>query len=132
MADSFRMVETVIDPDALKHALVDIAAGAAVCFEGWVRNHHGGEAVVALEYEAHAGIAEDEGAKILAEARQRFEILSAHGCHRTGRLEIGDCAVWAPRIAVRRSMHAVISSTSSKRACRSGRKSITATDRVDG
>jgi len=94
MADSFRMVDTTIDPAALKHELEDAAAGAAVCFEGWVRNHHGGEAVVALEYEAHAGIAEAEGTRILAEARDRFEILTAHVRHRTGRLEIGDCAVW--------------------------------------
>jgi molybdopterin synthase catalytic subunit len=94
MADSFRMVEATIDPAALSRELADAAAGAAVCFEGWVRNHHGGEAVVALEYEAHAGIAEAEGSRILAEARSRFDILTASGRHRTGRLEIGDCAVW--------------------------------------
>jgi molybdopterin synthase catalytic subunit len=94
MADSFRMVEAAIDPAALKLDLVDAAAGAAVCFEGWVRDHHGGESVAALEYEAHKGIAESEGDKILAEARKQFDILAAHGRHRTGKLEIGDCAVW--------------------------------------
>ena len=48
----------------------------------------------ALEYEAHAGIAEKEGAKILAEAKQRFAIETAVCEHRVGKLAIGDCAVW--------------------------------------
>jgi molybdopterin synthase catalytic subunit len=59
-----------------------------------VRNHNEGEAVVALEYEAHEPIANREGEKIISEARQRFAILAAHCRHRAGKLAIGDCAVW--------------------------------------
>ena len=91
---SFKITSAIIDPDTLKHGLVREAAGACVTFEGWVRDHNDGEAVQALEYEAHAGIAEKEGAKILAEARERFQILAAYCEHRVGKLAIGDCAVW--------------------------------------
>ncbi|HEX5045489.1 MAG TPA: molybdenum cofactor biosynthesis protein MoaE [Gammaproteobacteria bacterium] len=91
---SFKIVSTPIDPDALKRTLTAAAAGACVTFEGWVRDHNEGEAVQALEYEAHAAIAEREGEKILAEARARFAIDSARCEHRVGKLAIGDCAVW--------------------------------------
>lgn len=91
---SFKIVSTPIDPDALKRTLAADAAGACVTFEGWVRDHNEGEAVHALEYEAHASIAEREGEKILAEARERFAIDAARCEHRVGKLAIGDCAVW--------------------------------------
>lgn len=93
-APSFSLSESILDPAALKLELLDASAGAAVTFEGWVRNHHGGEAVSALEYEAYGPLAEAEGGRILEEAMSRFEIVTAFGRHRTGRLEIGDCAVW--------------------------------------
>jgi molybdopterin synthase catalytic subunit len=91
---SFKITSAVIDPAQRKHELVRDAAGACVTFEGWVRNHNEGEAVQALEYEAHQVIAEKEGAKILAEAHARFKIIAAHCEHRVGKLAIGDCAVW--------------------------------------
>ena len=91
---SFQIIATNIDPDALKRELNDDAAGACACFEGWVRDHNEGEAVIRLEYEAHEPIAVKEGDKILAEARERFDIITARCQHRVGVLEIGDCAVW--------------------------------------
>jgi molybdopterin synthase catalytic subunit len=39
-------------------------------------------------------VAVAEGEKILAEAAGKFPYLHAHCVHRTGMLEIGDCAVW--------------------------------------
>lgn len=98
----FRLDKDVIEPDALKRLLADARAGALVCFEGWVRDHNEGEAVIALEYEAHAGIAVAEGERIMAEARQRFDIFAAYCEHRVGRLEIGDCAVWVGVCAAHR------------------------------
>jgi molybdopterin synthase catalytic subunit len=90
----FALSEHALDPAALSRDLLDPSAGAAVTFEGWVRNHHGNEPVTALEYEAYAPIAEAEGARIVDEACERFEILTAFGRHRTGLLEVGECAVW--------------------------------------
>ncbi|HLF10189.1 MAG TPA: molybdenum cofactor biosynthesis protein MoaE, partial [Gammaproteobacteria bacterium] len=88
------MSSDVIAPEVLKRSLAEDSAGACVCFEGWVRDHNEGEAVIALEYEAHQSIAEQEGQKILLEARQRFALVDARCEHRVGKLAIGDCAVW--------------------------------------
>ena len=91
---TFRISTAPIDTDALQRKLPDAHAGACVTFEGWVRDHNEGDSVTALEYEAHEPIAVAEGEKILAEARERFDIVAAYGEHRVGRLAIGDCAVW--------------------------------------
>jgi molybdopterin synthase catalytic subunit len=91
---SFKIVSAAIDPVARKQELARSTAGACVTFEGWVRDHNDGEAVQALEYEAHQGIAEKEGARIVAEAMARFAVTAVHCEHRVGKLAIGDCAVW--------------------------------------
>jgi molybdopterin synthase catalytic subunit len=91
---TFTISASAIDPEALKRTLAAETDGACVCFEGWVRDHNEGAPVTALEYEAHHALAEDEGEKILEEARERFAITNAKCEHRVGRLEIGDCAVW--------------------------------------
>lgn len=91
---SFEISERAIDVDALKGHLSADAAGACVCFEGWVRDHNDGNEVRALEYEAHEGLAAKEGELILAEAIAKFRLHAAAAVHRVGRLEIGDCAVW--------------------------------------
>jgi len=90
----FKITPGAIDPEALKRTLEAHAAGACVTFEGWVRDHNDGSPVVALEYEAHAAIAEEEGARILGEALERFAITTARCEHRVGKLAIGECAVW--------------------------------------
>ncbi len=91
---SFEITSAVIDPAANKRDLERSTAGACVTFEGWVRNHNDGEAVQALEYEAHQAIAEKEGARIVAEAMTRFAVTAVHCAHRVGKLAIGECAVW--------------------------------------
>ena len=89
-----RMVTAPIDVDALRRELADPAAGAYAGFEGWIRNRNEGQDVLRLEYESYVPLAVKEGEKVIAEARERFPILHAHCVHRTGLLEIGDCAVW--------------------------------------
>jgi molybdopterin synthase catalytic subunit len=91
---SFRLATNPLDPAALQRPLTDERAGACVTFEGWVRNRNEGQPVSALDYEAYAPLAEKEGARILAEAREKFSILAAHCVHRTGHLALGDLAVW--------------------------------------
>ncbi|NNC65252.1 MAG: molybdenum cofactor biosynthesis protein MoaE, partial [Gammaproteobacteria bacterium] len=91
---SFKVSSDALDPNRLKDQLSADAAGACACFEGWVRNHNKGESVLALEYEAHEGLAVKEGEKILAEAIEKFDLHAAAAEHRTGKLDIGDCAVW--------------------------------------
>lgn len=72
----------------------DVRAGAVTVFEGRVRNHNEGRAVGSLEYEAYAAMADTQGAGILEEALERFDILHAACVHRTGHLQIEDIAVW--------------------------------------
>lgn len=90
----FRISAEPIEPVELKTALATDTAGACVCFEGWVRDHSGGAAVTALEYESHEPVAVTEGQKILAEAVERFNLTAARCVHRVGLLRLGDCAVW--------------------------------------
>lgn len=90
----FAIVEQPLDPQALRAVLEAHGAGACVCFEGWVRDHHQGRAVLGLDYEAYVALAEREGAQVLDEARQRFDIVAAHCVHRVGTLALGEIAVW--------------------------------------
>jgi len=83
-----------IDPDLLRRQLFNPQAGAYCGFEGWVRNLNDGHEVLRLEYEAYEPLAIKEGEKVLAEAGAHYPLLQAHCVHRTGTLEIGDCAVW--------------------------------------
>ena len=89
-----KITTNVIDPDQLRKNLFDDGAGAYCSFEGWIRNENEGHSVLRLEYEAYEPLALTEGEKILDEARLQFPYLHAHCVHRTGMLEIGECAVW--------------------------------------
>ncbi|MGB5245893.1 MAG: molybdenum cofactor biosynthesis protein MoaE [Woeseia sp.] len=89
-----RMTQDAIDPESLRAGLHDDRAGAYAAFEGWIRNHNEGHAVTRLEYEAYAPVAVTEGEHVIREALARFDILHAECVHRSGMLEIGDCAVW--------------------------------------
>lgn len=90
----FRLGPASIDLGGERSALDHAAAGACVSFEGWVRNHNDGRAVLRLDYQAYAALAESEGESILAEAMARFRVREARCVHRVGSLAIGDLAVW--------------------------------------
>jgi molybdopterin/thiamine biosynthesis adenylyltransferase/molybdopterin synthase catalytic subunit/rhodanese-related sulfurtransferase len=83
-----------LDTAALSREMHDAACGGYAAFEGWVRDHNDGHAVTRLEYEAFAELAEKEGARIVAEAVERFGVKRAACVHRVGSLGIGDVAVW--------------------------------------
>ena len=88
------ITDQAINPDALRQQLFDPAAGGFCSFEGWVRNLNEGQTVLQLEYEAYEPLAVSEGEKVLLEAQQKFPHLQAHCVHRSGLLDIGECAVW--------------------------------------
>ncbi len=90
----FLMSEVQLATEELKVGMFDPRAGGFCVFEGWVRNENDGLDVARLEYEAYEPLAIKEGEKVLAEAKQRYPTLKASCVHRTGLLEIGDCAVW--------------------------------------
>ena len=98
----FTLSTTTIDPGNLLERLNRPSAGAYASFEGWVRNHNDGHAVLRLEYEAYNPVATKEGETILDEARRKFAIVDAICIHRVGTLEIGDIAVWVGVTAAHR------------------------------
>lgn len=69
-------------------------SGAGVSFFGYVRNHHGGRGVKALEYSSYESMALVVGAQLLEEASHRFGLSWAQVGHRIGALTIGEMAVW--------------------------------------
>ena len=89
-----QMTASRIDPEQLRQQLANTAAGGFVTFEGWIRNENEGQEVLRLEYEAYEPLAIKEGQKVIAEAGEQFPLLHAMCVHRTGMLELGECAVW--------------------------------------
>ena len=96
---AFQLTDRPIDVGALTETLRDARAGACVTFEGRVRNENEGRRVEALEYEAYGPLAAKEGGRIVAEASARFRIVGAVCVHRTGRLGLGELAVWIAVVA---------------------------------
>ncbi len=94
VADMFAISDNNIVVDDLREQLMDPGAGGLCVFEGWVRNENEGRTVERLEYEVYAPLAVSEGEKVIAEAKDKFPHLQACCVHRSGLLEIGDCAVW--------------------------------------
>ncbi|TQM12310.1 molybdopterin synthase subunit MoaE [Pseudoxanthomonas sp. 3HH-4] len=83
-----------IDAISLRDTLLDRRAGAFASFEGWVRDHHMGQAVRGLRYEAYESLATAEGKRIVDMACEKFAILDAACVHRIGELALGEMAVW--------------------------------------
>ncbi len=90
----FELTSTPIDSAALQARLAAPDAGAAVIFEGRVRNHHLGRPVTQLEYEAFDDLAQNEGDAILAETERLYPGSRVRCVHRTGTLQIREIAVW--------------------------------------
>ena len=82
-----------ISVDALIAEVRGDGDGAVALFLGTVRNVNAGAAVLFLEYEAYAGMAEREMERIAGAAAERFAASRVAVVHRTGRLEIGEVSV---------------------------------------
>ena len=89
----FSVASKAIDLPAFRASLADPSCGACVVFEGWVRNHNEGRAVLRLAYEVYEPLALKEGEVILQEALQRFDISQARAIHRHGELAMSEPAV---------------------------------------
>ncbi len=90
----FRIADASFDIAAMRETLMARHAGAYAAFEGWVRDNNDGRAVIGLSYEAYVSLAEAEGSRVVEDARSRFDVIDVACVHRTGRLEIGELAVW--------------------------------------
>ena len=67
--------------------------GAAVVFEGVVRNNTRGRQTLYLDYEAYEEMALKQMEELVAQAIERFKVRDAAIVHRLGRLEIGETSV---------------------------------------
>lgn len=90
----FSLSATPLQPAQLADGLTAAGSGACVTFSGTVRNTNAGRDVIALEYEAYEPLCLKEMARIFQEAQEKFPVTAVRVVHRTGRLEIGDAAVW--------------------------------------
>jgi MoaE-MoaD fusion protein len=82
-----------IDSTGLLQLMKHPEDGAAVVFEGVVRNHSRGRRTVFLEYEAYEDMALKEMTSLITRALEQFQIRDAAIVHRLGRIEIGETSV---------------------------------------
>jgi len=93
-SDPSRLIVTdAIDVATLERELVTDQCGAVCTFLGIVRDHHEGQGVEAVSYEAYPEMAGAELARLCREAEQSWPGVRAVVVHRTGRLEIGEASV---------------------------------------
>ena len=91
--DEVRIVREPIDTEAVVGRLKRPADGAAVIFDGVVRDNSRGRRTLYLDYEAYEAMALKQMEALAVEARVRFGVRGASIVHRLGRLEIGETSV---------------------------------------
>jgi molybdopterin synthase catalytic subunit/molybdopterin converting factor small subunit len=87
------IVRQKIDTEALLAAAKRPEDGAAVVFEGVVRDNTRGRATRYLEYEAYEAMAVQEMERLCERALTQFPIRDARIVHRLGHLDLGETSV---------------------------------------
>ncbi|RLT40114.1 MAG: hypothetical protein DWI58_11615 [Chloroflexi bacterium] len=90
------VTHAALDPRAVRDAVMTPASGACVVFEGVVRDHHEGHAVLRLEYEAYEEMATLQLAAMARETLAAFadrEVYDVAVHHRVGMLEVGETSL---------------------------------------
>ena len=82
-----------IDTAALLEKMKRPDDGAAIVFEGIVRNNTRGRRTLFLDYEAYEEMAVKELESLIARALDQFQVRDAAIVHRLGRIEIGETSV---------------------------------------
>jgi len=88
-----RIVRERIDSQAVLSTLKRGADGAALSFEGVVRNQTRGRRTLYLDYEAYEDMALQEMESLAGHALKQFNVRDVAIVHRLGRLEIGETSV---------------------------------------
>jgi MoaE-MoaD fusion protein len=91
--DIVLLVREKIDTPALVEKLKSPRDGAAVVFDGYVRDNFKGQRTLYLEYESYEPMAYAKIREISAEIHQKFPIHRVGIVHRLGRLEIGETSI---------------------------------------
>ncbi len=90
---AFLVTDAPLSLDAVVRAVSGTGQGGVVTFSGAVRDHTRGKAVVRLEYEAYAPMAEKKLAEIAEEAAAQWPGAKVAIHHRVGVLQPGELAV---------------------------------------
>jgi len=93
MPGEVRIVREAIDTEAVVGRLKRPSDGAAVIFDGVVRDNTRGRRTLYLDYEAYEAMALKQMESLAVEARTRFGVRGVSIVHRLGRLEIGETSV---------------------------------------
>lgn len=89
-----RLTHEALDVGEACDAVADPAVGGIGVFLGVVRDHHGGEAVVGLDYEAWEQRARTAMRAVAQEVLARFpDVRAVYVAHRLGALAVGEAAV---------------------------------------
>jgi molybdopterin synthase catalytic subunit len=91
--DFFELTTEPIDVGEAARRAVPPECGATVTLDGYVRQYTKGRETLHLVYEAYEPMALKEMGKLIAAAKEQFEISNVGIIHRLGRLEIGDTSV---------------------------------------
>ena len=87
------IVREKIDTQATLEAVKKPEDGAAIAFEGVVRNNTRGRRTLYLEYESYEVMALKQMDALVEQALRQFKVRDAVIIHRQGRLEIGETSV---------------------------------------
>jgi MoaE-MoaD fusion protein len=93
-ADLFELTRAPIRGEEIVKAVRASADGAAVVFDGFVRDNFHGRKTLYLEYEAYEAMALAKIREIGAEIRAKFAIDRIAVVHRLGRLNVGETSVF--------------------------------------
>jgi len=91
--DFFELTTQPIDVGEAARRVVPPECGATVTLDGYVRRVTKGRETLHLVYEAYEPMALKEMEKLIAAAKEQFEISHVGIIHRLGRLEIGETSV---------------------------------------
>ena len=87
------IVRETIDLKEIRESVTAPEDGAAILFDGVVRNNTRGRRTLYLIYEAYESMALNEMEKLAQAALERFKVREVRIVHRLGRLEIGETSV---------------------------------------
>lgn len=102
MVSEVSVQEARLDAQQIRASVTDPRAGAVVLFEGCARDHHAGQAVSELGYEAFVPMAEQELGRLRAEALERFGLCRCVVHHRIGTVPLTEAAVVVATAAAHR------------------------------
>ncbi len=91
--DFFELTTDALDVGAIARRVVPETCGATVTLDGYVRRFTKERETLYLEYECYEPMALKEMKKLIAQAREQFEISNVGIVHRLGKIEIGETSV---------------------------------------